>query len=508
MALRQGQEITLADFSGGQASVKNLGTLALNEVAVADNVVIKPTGAGFRNRNGNTAFNSTAMASGATGTGLGVYRVSPTEEYLVGVCGGSIFQSNTSSGTMTDITSTLTVSSSPTEQWHLFQYEDLLIGVGGAPNATFKWTGTGNAALLGGSAPQGTYGFSYGNRAFIMNGDTIYWSALVNAEDWTTVGSAGSAVVQPGDGDDLITAATLNVNTVLLFKQNSTHIMTGRSQPFPIFPLFTNVGCVGKHACVVADGLAYFVTAQGYMVITDGQKIYDERDLPQLNNAGDVWGAFSKSRLPYLIGSRIQAPDFDWIVWSGTKTSPSRNDYAVIWDLTNKCWITGSTGFNGAVFATTQDGTPYMIGYDGKIYKLNVSSTFTDASNASANVSWTMESDWMSLDSLIKVIQLQQFRALYQTRASGSLTLTYGYDFMGPNKTKTWSIAATGSLWDTALWDAGVWAAYTGKIGEALAANRGNVFKWRLSGSSAVDYQISKVALIGRHSSQKTGPSL
>lgn len=504
MGSRQNQELGVPNFAGGQCSGKGVSTLADNEFAVMDNVVLKPAGSGFRSREGNTELNASAIASGEPITGLGYFETLPGVEYIVATAGTGIYADQSIDGTFTDITGSVTITNGQDNFWNIFQVGDKLIGVGGNANAPWKYTGTGNASALGGTPPNGRYGFQYGNRTFIMNTaadpSTIYWSVLLDPEDWSGDGS-GNASVEPNDGDYLVTAAPLNLNSVLLFKRNSVFLMTGRESPFPIFPLFKGIGCVGQHACVVNEGLAYFITSDAKMAVTDGNEILQMQHLPDLD---DVWRSFRPFRLPYIQGQVINGPDFDWIVWSATKSDADTNDYAAIWDLRNRCWLTASTGFEANAFVATTDKVYYMGGYDGKVYRLIAPTTYTDASNGDAAVSWTVESDWRTLKGLLDVKQVNRANFVHMTRATGTSTFSYGYDYASTLSTKTFSMATSGaSLWDTAQWDISTWDGYTGRITNVFLQGRGNSFKWRLSGSSEISYDFSSVTIFGNNKSQR-----
>lgn len=504
MGSQQNTEIPVPNFAGGQCSAKGVGTLGSNEFFAMQNVILDANGDGFRCREGNTAVNSTAVAAGLPFTGLGYLRTITPTEYLVGTAGTGIYAATGLVDPFADITGSVTVTSGQNNFWHIFQSDDKLIGVGGAPNAPWKYTGTGSAALLGGSPPTGRFGFQYGNRTFIgsttADPSKIYWSVLLNSEDWSGTGS-GSQDIEPNDGDFLVTAAPINLNTVILFKQNSIYLLTGRESPFPVFPLFSGIGCVGTKACVVYQGLAYFITTDAKMCITDGNQIINQTHLPDVD---DVWDAVRDFRLPYIQGVVVNGKDFDWLIWSVTKSATSTNEFAVVWDLRNQCWLTCPTGFEANAFATTLDRTVYMGGYDGKAYRLFAPNTFTDASNSSANVSFKVDSDWITLEGLLSVKQVQRANILHQTRATGTMTFSYGYDFNEALTTVSFSIAqAGGALWDTAIWDAAVWDGYSGRIANIFNRGRGNVYKWRLSGSSGVGYDVSSVSLFGRNKSQR-----
>jgi hypothetical protein len=500
---RQNKEIPIPNFTGGQVSAKGIGTYQLNEFFSVKNLILRPGGNGFRSREGNSVLNSTAIGSGLPVAGLGYLKVTAGTEYLVAISGSKIFESTSFSSSFSDITGSISVTAGQDNIWTFFQHNDILIGCGGAPDAPFKYSGSGNAAALGGTPPSARFGFTYGNRSFLMSTSAdpsrIYWSTLGNPEDWTGDGS-GNAFVETKDGDSLVSAAPLNINTVLLFKQNSTHVMTGRSSPFPILPLFKGIGCAGPRACVVYNGIAYFITSNGKMAATDGNTILKYE---HLNDLEDIFGQISSSRMPYIQGVVVNGADFDWIVWSVSYGIAGANNYAIVWDLNNECWLTCPTGFESNAYAVTQNKTIYMGGYDGNIYKLFTAATYTDASNSSSNISWEIESDWIDFAELINVKKIDRLNCLYFTQASGTISFAYGYNYTYPLTVDTFSIASTGSLWDTAIWDQSTWDGYTGNIKQTFPTGYGHAFKWKLYGSSPVSNQISKVSLFGRSNNQK-----
>jgi hypothetical protein len=321
-------------------------------------------------------------------------------------------------------------------------------------------------------------------------------------QDWSGSGS-GSAFIQAGDGDTLVTALPLNINTILCLKQNSGHVVTGRTSPFPSFPLFEGSGCIGKNAAVVADGMAYWITPKAKMAMSDGSGLFDAKDVPALRNCDDLLA--SLDRLSNIQMTRQQGSDFDWLVISGNKDHATQNDFAIIWDLNNKCWVQCSTGYGANSFGTTSDGVLYMGGYDGYVYEMDVDNVRADASNSDTAVTWYVDTDWLSrTGSLKNVTQVAGVNVAYQGRETGTLTGTYGYDFVEPlSGSFSFSILGTGAIWSVSLWGVGVWGTLAGKIANPRLLGRGNVFKMRLSGSSLTQYNIYKFTLFGKDNAQK-----
>ncbi len=263
------------DFSGGLNTKSPSMVLGNNEASDLQNINLLPTG-GFERRNGNSAFNATAMDSGSSVHGLGYYKLSSSSYYMMAIAGTKIFKSDNLDGTMDDITGSLTITTGKDKIWTHAQMNNLSIFVGGEPNAPIKWNGTGNAAVLGGSPPSGEFGLMANNRFFIgntaSNPSRIYWSILGNPEDWSGAGS-GSQDIKLNDGDTLVGAVVTGLDTMFLFKQNSIHLLNINNAPFPVYPLFTDIGAISKRAIINIDGVIYFITPEPRMKATDGTRV-------------------------------------------------------------------------------------------------------------------------------------------------------------------------------------------------------------------------------------------
>lgn len=505
----RGTEIgPIYDFSGGQASAKPKDSLELNEAVECKNLIILPGGRGIRSRNGDTAFNGTAMNSGANVQGLVYYKQQDADEWLVAVCGDKIFKSEMD-GTMDDITGAISVTAGANNTFTPFVAEDEVVFVGGAPDAPFKWTGSGNAAALGGSPPSGRFGFYHNNRAFIGsptgNRSRIYWSVLADIEDWSSSGS-GNADVHTNDGDNLVGAAVLNEYLVLLFKENSIHKLIGRVNPFPVTLFVKGIGAAGKHAIVNGpDGLVYFVTPKGRMAVTDGDRILTEEDLPRLKYADDLWSGLSSTRYGNIFGISYVGKDFRHIIWTCTNTGSSTNNIAIIWDVDNKCWIQNPTGFDCNVMALHQNGTLYGGHYDGKIYEKDDSGVTTDASESSDNIDAIWRSGWNSLGGYMAVKNLDWMNVSVQTQTSGNLGIKFGVDYDSDLITHNVNITAPGGKWNQMIWNIDSWGGLDDVLAHVIDIGlRGNVFQYTFDNTNqAPAYQVNGYSLSGKLGAQK-----
>lgn len=504
MAYR-GREIPVRDLTGGQASNRPVTGLELNQALEVDNVHSLP-GGGIRLRQGDAEVNSVAFASGAAWTGLLWYQKANGDTDLVGVAGtlvGKIdYSGGAPDGTVDNVTGGLVITGGQDNLWTSFTAGDEAIFVGGAPDTPFDFDGT-SATTLSGTAPVGRFGFFHNNRMFIgstvADPSKLSFSTLADIKDFTGDGS-GAVDVDGKDGDDLITAAPLNTDVVLLFKKNSIHQLATTSAPFRRFPLFKNTGCIGKHAKVIHEGVVYFIDARGRMRATDGGSIQDfSKDMD------DVWDAIPKTRLPFIIGYFEQGKNFRHIRWSVTKTGGSDNALNIIWDLDKKSWWRYTSGHDINAVTTDRDANRIYAGhYDGKIYEKNKSDIFTDASESSTGVSGLWRWGWQTNNSLQISLHPQRLNTSFQGQSSGEVRVTYGFDFSNDIKTEDINTTVEGAVWDTDNWDEGIWAGQSDIIKNILLFGRGNAFSIAFKNKTAGEvFQVNYFTLAGKESGQK-----
>jgi hypothetical protein len=447
--------VRLYDFTGGLNTKSPPMVLKMNEASDLQNINLLPTG-GFEKRNGNSVFNATAMDSGAAVHGLGYFRTSLTADYLMAIAGTKLFKSDNLDGTMDDITGAVSITTGQDKIWTHYQMNNLSIFIGGAPDAPIKWNGTGNAAVLGGTPPSGEFGIVANRRLFIGNTATnpsrLQWCILGNPEDWNGTGS-GSQDVGLNDGDTLVGASVIGMDSMLLFKQNSIHTLAIRSAPFPLFPLFSGVGAVSKRAIVNVDGIVYFITTEPRMKATDGTNVYSFPD-----SIDNVWDSLSKSRLKYIHGVHNRRLRQIW--WFVSTSSATTHDLCLIWDLERKCWLRNTTGYSMNVSAFTADRIIYSGTYNGKIYKLDDSTTANDASETSSTINAFWRSGWLDFVNTLEVKTPQYADISFGGGGDVDFYFGCGFDFNEDRNIES-IVFKYGDLWGVGIWDFMTWGGNT-----------------------------------------------
>lgn len=533
------KEIVFGSFKGGYAGAKGVTSLTPEEALDLDNIVILPSGGGFKNRQGNAEEPHSGNISTVTNAvqGIGAFKTASFEYLVWATAIGSdtvVFTHDLTTSTHT-IRYTLTSAGTGADNIiTMFKMQSKTIGVWQNRNAPFKidfsTEASPSGALLSGTPPNGRFGFSWNNVAWIGNTSSdpskLYYSILNDPEDWSSAGS-GFVNPSPKDGDELITCVPVSTNSFLYFKRNSIYQVVGRADPFAVFPLFQEVGCVGKHAAIGIDGLVYFITPQGRMRITDGTHVYSDqqslrysyvRDIPQLSYADDLWDRVVKSRLPFIQAVHQQGDSFDHIVFLVTMDSGTTNNAAIIWDVKNVCWLRDSTGYNGNCVTTLADGTVYMGGYLGRTYKLDVDSKFTDDSGVAPALSgsntqvlpvnpipirWFWRTDDISLNSLEKVVQIDRVNVMSQFSGNGHIKISYGYDGFHDTASVTKAVVPATFILGTSILGVDKLGGIKFSTDMVRPLGRGQTFNVKFEGSDNVASDVTRFTLAGRQAATK-----
>lgn len=474
----QGEYLENYDFSGGLNSNDPESLVADNQAIDLRNINLLDRG--FEKRRGDSAFNSSAMVSGSTAiVGLGYMKYNSGTEFLNAVAGATFQTSSGLTGTMTNKTGAVTITSAQSNFWYPVNFNDLQIWFGGAPDAPFKYDGgAGNAAALGGSPPSARFVFGANNRIFGLstsaNPSRIFWPILSNPEDWTGTGS-GNADVTVNDGEALQCGVVLDTDTAILFKNSSTHVMFLTRAPFPIFQLQRGIGIAGRNAFVNVNGTIFFITPSRRMKSTrDGSTF---QDYPSW--VDDLWDGTNSDNIPYIQGVYYQA--LEQIIWTVASGSSTKNNIAIIWDLRRKCWLYHPTGFDCNVMAIIQNRRLFAGHYDGKIYEKDKSGILNDASETSPGaIEAYWRSKWFAKNGPAGITHPHWIDHVVTSQTVGSFDASYGFDFVPDQSTSSFSQTGGSSLWDTALWDTATWGGETSLVGRQFVYGRGNYFNVKI----------------------------
>lgn len=475
MAAIAAEPFQLDDFSKGLNVLDPEYLINLNQSPDCQNITLLPKG--WRKRYGDSTFNSSAMVSASTAVvGVGYLKLNAGNEFLNAVAGTKFFTSSALSGTMADATGAVTITASATNIWNPVNFGALQVWFGGAPDAPFKYSGSGNAAVLGGSPPSAATAFAANNRVFAIstaaNPSRISWPVLNNVEDWTGTGS-GNQDVSTNDGEALQLGIPLNTDTAILFKNSSSHVMNLTRSPFPIYQLQRGIGVAGRNAAVNVNGTIYLVTPGRRMKATRNGTNFE--DFP--DDINPIWDRITTIRIPYIYGVYHQYAE--QIHWYASLDGASTNNYCIIWDLKRQCWLWNPTGYKCNVATIVQNRSLYAGNYDGKLYEKDVNGVYNDASESGAAIDAYWRTPYKGLEGLDSVIHPLYINFSAAAINDSTLDISYGFDYQATGNTETFNLQTTSTVWDQDTWDGTlVWAFAQGSvlIGRKNVLGRGNLF--------------------------------
>ena len=201
-------------------------------------------------REGNALFSrSQLIESGVAKAVTGIYQsILGSTVYQV-VTGGTKIYSMNSGGTLTDITGAVVISDS---QNNIFSFakakdsggaNDIIVACNGV-NPPIKWTGAGNAAVLGGSPPANFKHILWRkNRLYGTDGEFIYHSALLDAELWDALNWV-LKISSSGFYTNDVTGLVEYGDNIAFFKEDKVVMFSGENFTDGYVQEFAGEGCI------------------------------------------------------------------------------------------------------------------------------------------------------------------------------------------------------------------------------------------------------------------------
>ena len=285
---------------------------------------------GFNNVNTN------ALESGATLTGM--ISMTSQSDNLVGTVGTKLYR-NLHGATPTDITGSLTITAGLQVDFQEYRIGSttMVIGVNGT-DAPFKWEGSGNGALLGGSPPTCRWVEYFNNYIFLArtstNPERLYFSGLSDPESWDTTNDFFTF-------DDEITGIKTFNKMLVVFKQKSIGIISGfgRQTWAQTTEYIKGVGCAGGHTIVNARiggdtqaDVIVFLADDGIYAFDGSPNIIKlSHPIQRKFIATSSASRFNESRFDNAVATH--SDKWDWYILSLSDGGDSTNDFMVILDL-------------------------------------------------------------------------------------------------------------------------------------------------------------------------------
>lgn len=261
--------------------------------------------------------------------------------------------------------------------------KNLLIMTNGI-DAPVRYDTTDGAEPLGGNPPAGgDFPVVWQDRLWMFDGDTAYYSAVGDAEDWSTAGGGGSVSVYRGqDGD--ITGAAAFANSLFIFKRSSLYFIgAGLISTAAIRNIDTAVGTVSHRTIQRVAGsdtnkLVWWSehgiesieptdVSSGFTTRNAARWIQPLLDRRNVDNMVRAWSLFNLPRMEYFSSYPVATGTIPKESVIGNFARPHRR---VRWTRADKLNLTAGMTFNVSNTGYEQ----YVGDSGGKVYKMHDSS--------------------------------------------------------------------------------------------------------------------------------------
>lgn len=475
------------DFSGGLNDDDNPAGLRINEFAQLLNAYWR--GNNLRTRMGYEKHPQTTAITGTPAiTGLYdfVFAEGDSKEFVC-VAGTKIYKDV--SNTWTDITGAVTITAGQNNVFTFTTFKDTMVATNGV-DVPIKWTGTGNAAVLGGSPPTAPYIYRKWNRLFLTghSGLIIRYSALGDHETW----AAGNTITPDSYGDEYVTGLGEWRDYLMLLtnKRIVPVSYTGdETAPFAwasLAPLM--VGCVHQRAFANIGDDAVFMSDKGIhsVNITERYGDFEEKFL-SYSKIKNLFDGLAGARRKYAIA--LYYPPEQSVVFLVSDGGQSSNQIAIWLDLKGAAvkfsrWDNFTA--NAACIRRDSQQVPYI--YFGNT--AGQTNRFREALDADAGAAFnkTVETPWVDLGepAIVKYLRYLETEMEYGGTYSINVDIFYDYN-MDADSTLTLSMSGTvsTSLYNTAVYNTDVYSSAESIKIKNILKGRGKVFKLKFRNSAA-----------------------
>lgn len=299
-------------------------------------------------------------------------------------------------------------------------------------NAALKYNGT-SVSNLANAPALSDFVCTHDNRVYIAAKNTVYFSALRKAEDWTTVNEAGQIVVETTDGKE-ITGVIAGSARLTIFKGNSIHELFGtRPDNYTMKIVTDNLGCPTGRSAQVIEGIIYFLGNDGIYRYSGGSLPKSDFSIPVQEELKKINQAYVHKSISWAIGRKYYLA-----VPIGTSTVP---DTVFEYDLDFNTW--NIWNFSSAVSSpfVLLDGITYGGNSAGELMKFD-----SDKDNGAA-ISWEWITKPFSLGSLAAKSRLYRLWLVADVPTGSAMNVYItGEDGTNPTWTLVQTIAANTNI--------------------------------------------------------------
>lgn len=449
-------------------------------------------------RSGYSRLNSAGSMTSSAVTGGGYHNAASGSSFFGVVVGTNVYRTgNTFAGTYTQVTGTVTVTSSASNLVQVTSVNDNLVFCNDS-DKPFYLASTGNAVhistgLFTGAKTCGTYG-SYlviGNttESSVAYPSRVRWSSIQNTNDFP----ANNYIdIEPNDGDRIVSLISFG-DSIYVFKKRSIYrvLITGLdgADAFIIRPVVRNMGAWAKNSVRVVPGEGIFFLAQNtvYQLNNSESATYSGNGLTPIGDP--IQRTFDTiNRAQWANAVAVVYPK-RYQYWISVATgSATTNGEILVYDYIQKAWsVYSGIAANALAQAEDSNGNNIILSgdYAGNQYKQD-----TGTSDNPAGVATAITGSYTTGELSLGTPEITKgFKYLYvfsQVDVTTTLTVEAAYDYMSAyESTISIDLGQAGALYNTAVYDTDVFPAIAYKVSRVELNRSARDIRLRFSNASA-----------------------
>lgn len=283
-----------------------------------------------------------------------------------------------------------------------------------------KWNGT-TVSAVGGTPPANTNTLSvYKNRLWTANNSTyrsrLWYSALLNPDDWTTAGSAGNVNINAQDGDVIVKIIPQRERLVI-FKERAIYALYGSNPTNFFWDRVTNItGCVSKNSVSSADGIIFFRGKDGFYML-------GERDVEPILISKKIQSFVDNQTNTTTCSSMIYQGQY-WVTYQKSGVT----DGILVFDYRSGRWWE-YRGIPNEVLYCHDNWTPYSAS-QGYGYNLDVGTT-----DNNGDISCFWKTPALTFGDITKNKLFEKINLVVKTNGTHTMAIDYWVDFEDKNDT-------------------------------------------------------------------------
>lgn len=446
-------------------------------------------------RNGNLKNNTTNLTSNAV-TGGGYLQSTTGTSFLAIIVGTNVYTTgNTYGGSYTNVTGTITLTSSANNLAQYTSFKDFGVMCNELDVPIKIQSGAAYALVTAATVAKTCESFNsyllFGNtsEAGTVYGSRLRWSDLA---DINTYPANNYIDIEPDDGDSIIAIKRYQGN-LYVFKKRSIYevLITGDqgANAFIVRPVLRGLGAWAKNSVKTLENRGIVFLGADGVYLFDGVSVKFISDQIQTKING-----FNRSRYQYAVGAVYPPKHQYWLSFSnGSDTS---NQTILVWDYIQEAWSVFK-GINANALIQTEDSNGNILLFSGdttgSVYKQDVGTT-----DSVAGVATAISSFYATPELTLGSPEIDKtFKYLYiftKVTSSTTITVDRAYDFTDSYQdTSDIIVGGTAAAWNTAIWNTDIWPGNNTQV-TRIELNRSHVKSLRLKFS---DSSITNLGVLG-----------